>query len=116
MKALQTRTRRFAIDTFRFCGRLPGTSETRVIRGQLLRCASSVGANYRAACRARSRSEFVAKLGLVEEEADECQYWLELLRDLNLGPSDGREALHREAGEIVRIIVTSIKTARRSEQ
>jgi four helix bundle protein len=80
-----------------------------------MRSASSVGANYRAACHARSRAEFVAKLGIVEEESDESKYWLEILDDLDEGQyaSEIRE-LHREADELTRIMISSIRTSKRN--
>jgi len=85
-----------------------------VIGVQLLRAGTSVGANYRAACRARSRKEFIAKMGIVEEEADESQFWLELL--LERGPVDPQRAspLREEAGRIVAMTVASIRTARQA--
>lgn len=83
-----------------------------VIGKQLLRSATSVGANYRAACRARSTKEFIAKLGVVEEEADESEYWLELLMDGEIVKREVLADLHNEASEIVAMVVASIKTAR----
>lgn len=77
-----------------------------------MRSATSVGANYRAACRARSRADFVAKLALVEEEADESLYWLELLKELNVPAGEDIVRLMSEAGELVSIVVASKKTAR----
>ena len=77
-----------------------------------MRSATSVGANYRAACRARSRADFVAKLALVEEEADESLYWLELLKELNVPAGEDVVRLMSEAGELVSIVVASKKTAR----
>ncbi len=79
---------------------------------QLLRSATSVGANYRAACRARSTAEFVAKMGIVEEEADECIYWMEIIGETNLVSKDRLADLVREANELLAITVSSIKTAR----
>ncbi len=114
-QAFSDRTRLFAVATLRFAGALPASDAYRIVGRQLMRAATSVGANYRAACRARSRNEFVAKLGIVEEEADEARYWLDVLRDLD----DERridhatlDALHREAGELLAMVVASIKTAR----
>ncbi len=78
---LKRRTKRFALGIIRLGGSLPRTEAARIIGGQMLRSATSVGANYRAACRARSRAEFTAKLGVVEEEADETLYWLESLEE-----------------------------------
>jgi four helix bundle protein len=76
---LEERTKQFALQIIKFVERLPKTNTTRVIGGQLLKSGTSVGANYRASCRARSTADFIAKMGIVEEEADECLYWLELL-------------------------------------
>ncbi len=80
---LKGRTKRFALQVMRLVGSLPKTVEGRVIANQLLRSATSVGANYRAACKGRSKSEFIAKLGVVEEEADESAYWMELIIEGN---------------------------------
>jgi four helix bundle protein len=85
-----------------------------VIGTQLLRAGTSVGANYRAACRARSRKEFIAKMGIVEEEADESQFWLELLLERGLLDAQRVSSLHQEAGQIVAMTVSSIRTARRT--
>ncbi|MGZ3380501.1 MAG: four helix bundle protein [Isosphaeraceae bacterium] len=91
---------------------LPRTSTGNVIGRQLLRCGTSVGANYRAACRARSSAEFCSKMGIVEEEADESIYWMELLVDANLVAPELMANLINEANELVAIVVASIKTAR----
>ena len=91
---------------------LPRTAVAKVIGGQLLRCGTSVGANYRAACRAKSTADFVAKMGTVEEEADESLYWMELLIDAGLVPAEQLTALMKEGDEILAIVVTSIRTAR----
>ena len=95
-------------------GALPGTVVGRVVGGQLVRAGTSVGANYRAACRARSPSEFIAKLGIVEEEADECGYWLELIMDGALMPQSKIRLLLQEANELTAIMAASIKTTRRN--
>lgn len=78
----------------------------------MLRSATSVGANYRAACRARSKRDFVAKMGIVEEEADETMYWIQLLIDAELIKPERVAGLLRESNEILSIVVSSIKTAR----
>ena len=109
---LKARTKRFALDTLRYCAVLPRRPECTVVARQLMRSATSVGANYRAACRARSRADFVAKLALVEEEADECLYWFELLRDLGVSKCEQIDCLMHEANELVSIVVASRKTAR----
>jgi four helix bundle protein len=87
-----------------------------MIANQLMRCGASVGANYRAACRARSPAEFRAKLGIVEEEADEAVYWMELLADTELIPRKRLSELFAEANEITAMVVASIRTSRKNEQ
>ena len=82
--------------------------------GQLLRAGTSVGANYRAACRARSKAEFVSKMSIVEEECDESAYWMEILVDLQLVEEKRIADLRAEADEILSMTVASIKTARLS--
>jgi four helix bundle protein len=109
---LKARTKSFALRIIKVVDALPNTRSANVIGNQLLRRGTSVGANYRAACRARSKVEFVAKLGIVEEEADECDYWLDLLVDSGLMPGKQLSELRKEAGELVAITVASIKTAR----
>ena len=110
---LKRRTKLLALDTIRFCSKLSGGTEYEIIKRQLIRAASSVGANYRAACRARSRREFIAKIGVVAEEGDEVNYWLELLTELSGNNHSEVKALQQEASEIVGITVASINTARR---
>jgi len=89
---------------------LPNTAVGRIIGNQLIRAGTSVGANYRAACRARSKAEFAAKLGIVEEEADESAYWMELIAEGGLLGEDSVRALISEADEIVAIMVASRKS------
>jgi len=89
--------------------------ETQIIARQLMRAATSVGANYRAACRARSRADFIAKMSIVEEEADESLYWLDLLGELSPKTDEALRVLKQEAGELVAIAVTSKKTAKSRE-
>jgi four helix bundle protein len=114
MNDLAERTKRFAINVIRFCENIPSTTAHRVIVKQLIRSASSVGANYRATQRARSKIDFIAKLGIVEEEADESLYWLELLEALGMNGNDGLERLKNEADQLVSIIVSSKKKLRPS--
>jgi four helix bundle protein len=109
---LKTRTKMFAIDVIRLVESLPKTVTAHILGKQLLRAATSVGANYRAACRARSFAEFIAKMGIVEEEADECMYWMELLSEAGVIPQDKIDLLNNEAGELLAITVSSIKTAK----
>src|SRR5436190_6540226 len=106
------RTKQFALRILRLVSTLPNTMPGRHIGSQLLRAGTSVGANYRAACRARSRAEFCAKLGIVEEEADETVYWLELLVEVGIVRAELLAGLIREANELVAIIVASIRTSR----
>jgi four helix bundle protein len=106
------RTKAFALRIIRLAESLPDTPTARMIRSQMLRCGSSVGANYRAACRAKSKPDFISKMGIVEEEADETVYWMELLIDANIVKPSRIEKLLEEANEIVSIVVTSINTAR----
>ena len=110
---LKERTKSFALRIIKVVDALPNTRSANVIGNQLLRSGTSVGSNYRAACRARSTAEFVAKLGIVEEEADECGYWLELLIDSGLMSKVQLGDLIKEADEMVAITVVSIKTARK---
>jgi four helix bundle protein len=109
---LKDRTKKFAIDVIRHCSTLPQKQEFWVISKQLMRSASSVGANYRSACRAKSKADFIAKLSIVEEEADESMYWMELLEAL--ADENNRELLRLkdEANQLVSIIAASKKTAR----
>jgi len=109
---MKARTRAFALRIVRLAESLPNTPTANVIRNQMLRCGLSVGANYRAACRARSKADFIAKLGIVEEECDETMYWLELLIDASIVRRDRVAALFKEADEILSITVSSLKTAR----
>ncbi|OLA95747.1 MAG: four helix bundle protein [Verrucomicrobia bacterium 13_2_20CM_55_10] len=114
-RELQDRTRRFALRVLKLVDVLPSTAAGRAISNQLVRSATSVGANYRAACRARSRAEFVAKLGTVLEEADESLYWLELIRDAKLVSEHRISLLLREADELTAIVVTGRKSATKKQ-
>jgi len=111
--AFKSRTRAFAIGVVRVVRKLPPTLVCRAIGAQLIKSGASTAANYRAACRGRSRAEFVAKLGIVEEEADESAFWLDLLvasgEDV---PVPILRDLEHEAQEIVAMVVSSIRTAR----
>lgn len=109
---LKRRTKDFALRCLRLAGSLPKTVVGRTIAGQLAASGTSVGANYRAACRARSRAEFVAKLGTVEEEADESAFWMELIVEGGMKSRRLVEPLRAEAEELVRIFVASIRSAR----
>jgi four helix bundle protein len=108
---LKLRTKQFALRVITLVAALPKTIESRAIAKQLLRCGTSVAANYCAAWRARSRSEFVAKMGVVLEEADETQLWLELIMESKLLSIERVEPLLEEANELVAIFVASRKSA-----
>ena len=109
---LKQRTKSFALRIMGLVECLPVGKTAEVIGRQLLRSGTSVGANYRAACRAKSVADFIAKMGIVEEEADECIYWMELLVEAKILPLTRLQPLMAEADELVAITVSSIKTAR----
>jgi four helix bundle protein len=108
--ALKIRTKEFVLSSVKLFQSLPKTDEARILGKQFLRSSSSVGANYRAACRARSKAEFYAKLSITIEEADETQFWLEILTESGIVKNDIND-LMREAGEIVAILTKARKTA-----
>jgi four helix bundle protein len=112
---LQSRTKRFALRILVLIDRLPNTIGGRVLANQLARSATSVGANYRAACRARSRAEFASKLGIVAEEADESLYWLELIRDGNFMAEKNVGSLLAEADELTAIFTAGRRSASRPQ-
>ena len=114
--ALQKRIHDFFMRVIALCGRLPNNAAARSISDQLLDSAGSTDSNYRAACRGRSRREFIAKIGVAAEEADESLGWLESLRDSNLASGDELAALIKEADELTAILVSSHKTAEENEQ
>ena len=109
---LKKRTKQFGLRVIKLVEALPKTTTARTIGHQLLRSGMSVGANYRAACRGRSKAEFIAKAGISLEEADECFYWMELLLEAEIIPAERLKELMKEADELVAIFTTSIKTAR----
>jgi four helix bundle protein len=111
---LKARTKRFALDVIKLVETLPPGKTCDVIGRQLLRSGTSVGANYRAACRAKSPADFVYKMGIVEEEADESGYWMELLIDSGKIKSSQPAALIKESSELVAISIASIQTARKN--
>ena len=109
---LRDRTKRFALRIIRLSQALPRNRETNVIGGQVLRSGTAVAANYRAVGRARSKAEFVAKMGVVVEEADETVFWLEMLSDAGLVESSRLAPLQKEANELLAIFSASKRTAR----
>ena len=111
-QALKERTKRFGLRIMKLVDALPKTTSGRAIGNQLVRSGTSVGANYRAACRGRSKAEFIAKIGVVAEEADESAFWLELLMDANILKTDLVSPLHQEAEELTAIFTASGRTAK----
>jgi four helix bundle protein len=111
-KDLADRTHKFSISVIKFSGELPDTEPIRIIVRQLLRSATSVGANYRAARRSKSTRDFINKLKIVEEECDESLYWLEVLHQTMPQESENISSLIKEANELVSIFVTAINTAK----
>jgi four helix bundle protein len=108
---LKLRTKQFALRVLKLIAALPKTIEGRAIANQLARSGTSVAPTYRAACRARSKTEFVAKMGVVLEESDETQLWLELIIESRLLSSKGVEPLLKKASELVAIFVALRKSA-----
>ena len=113
---LKDRTKAFALRIIKVTEALPQTRTADVIGRQLLRCGTSVGANYRAARRAKSPADFIHKMSIVEEESDESSYWLELLVDAGLVPLAKLGGLMKESDEITAIVVASINTAKRTRK
>jgi len=107
--AFKKRTKQFVIDNIKLFQSLPKSEEARIIGRQLLRSSSSVGANYRAACRARSKAEFHAKLSIVVEEADESLFWMEILIDAEIISAQQIEPLMKEATEILKVVASARK-------
>ncbi|MFN0141038.1 MAG: four helix bundle protein [Pyrinomonadaceae bacterium] len=113
---LKDRSKQFALRILTLVDTLPNTLVARTIGGQLVRSGTSVAANYRAACRGRSTAEFIAKMGIVEEETDESAFWIELLIDHGVIKKERVGELLDEADQLTAIWVTSIKTARRGKR
>ena len=114
----KARTKEFALRVLKLVDALPRKGSAQVLARQLARSATSVGANYRAACRARSTAEFIAKLGIAEEEADESELWLELIAEHGLFPGPRLQSLHDEAAALTRMIAASrltVQTNRKSK-
>jgi four helix bundle protein len=110
---LRDRTKKFALRTVKMFSSLPKSTPAQVLGKQALRSGTSVAANFREASRARSNAEFISKLGVVEQELDETLLWLELLVESDLVPETKMSALHQEAEELLKIIISSIRTAKR---
>ncbi|MBI1807441.1 MAG: four helix bundle protein [Ignavibacteria bacterium] len=111
---LKNKTKKVALRVIRLTATLPNSREAEVIGRQLLRSGTSVGANYRSACKARSKADFISKIGIVEEEADESLYWMELLMDSQIVKSEQMIPLHAEMKELTAIFTASGRTAKRN--
>ena len=112
-KKMQARTMVFAVNVVKFFAKLPRTDEARVPGKQFLKAGTSVGANYRAVCRAKSEADFISKMGTVVEEADESVFWLELMENAAICGGSSAQPLKTEANELLRIFSTSLNTAKR---
>ena len=113
---LKLRTQQFALKVIKFCEALPKDETSKTLGRQLLRSGCSVGANYRACCRAKSKADFISKMGTVLEEADESAYWTELLQNAGKVQKGCDDPLLHEANELVAIAISSINTARRNSE
>lgn len=111
---LEHRTKKFAHSCVKLALKLPNTYLGNHIKGQLIRCSTSVAANYRAACLAQSKGSFVSKISIVIEESDECEFWLEFINDEKLLPTLEVDLLKTEAHELASIFITSRRTAQRN--
>src|SRR6266705_4682726 len=105
-KDLEARTKRFALSVIRFSSRLPRSREADVLARQLIRSATSIGANYREANRGVSRADFANKIGTVQKEAAETQYWIELLMESGIANAESVENLHKESTELLAIFTS----------
>ena len=112
---LQKRTKKFAIETIIFLRSLPKDDEGKILKGQLIRSATSVGANYRAACRGKSTADFVNKITIIEEEADECCYWFEIIEELGIGDKSKCIKLLKESKELTAIFTATARTTKENK-
>jgi four helix bundle protein len=113
-RQMKERTKDFAKKIILLCRKLPSNREGRLIGNQMFRAGTSVAANYRAACRGRSKAEFVSKLAIVEEETDETMFWLELIKEMNITNEPLVDDLLKESDELVAIFVSSIRTTNKN--
>ena len=111
-KVFKARTKKLAVAIIKLADKLPRSLAGDVINRQVIRSGTSIGANYRAACRAKSTADMINKMKIVEEESDETQYWLEILVEAGLVPQDQIADVYKETGEILAMTVASIKTLR----
>lgn len=113
---MKKRTKEFAKNIIRLCRRLPDNRDGRLIGNEIFRSGTSVAANCRAACKARSKAESVSKLSIAKEEADKTLFWLELTKEMEIVENTLLDSLMKENHEIIAIIVSSIKTSRKRKQ
>jgi four helix bundle protein len=113
---LKSRTKKFALRVIKLVNALPKTQVGKVIGNQLLRAGTSVGANYRAVCLARSQADFVSKLGIVLEETDESSYWMELILEAALLKPERMKDIMQEAKELTKIFMASLKTSKQNRK
>ncbi|MFD0751559.1 four helix bundle protein [Mucilaginibacter calamicampi] len=113
---LKRRSQKFAVDIIRFTGNLPNSRELNVLCNQVIRSATSVGANYRAACKGKSTADFINKIVICEEEADECIYWLDLMIEADLVRPTVMAQLRNEANELTAIFTAIGKTAKENQK
>lgn len=107
-------TKKLGIEVIKFTTTLPRTIPSKIVSNQIIRSATSVGANYRAVCRSRSKADFIAKLGLVEEETDETLYWLEILHETNIVSRSSIKNIYSLAKQILAMTIASLKTAKKN--
>ena len=112
---MKRRTKEFAKAIILLCRKLPNNREGRLIGDQIFRSGTSIAANYRSACRARSKAEFISRLSIVEEEADETLFWLEVINELEIFQYPKLDLLMKENNEIISIVVASINTAKKNK-
>ena len=112
---MKRRTKEFAKEIIRLCRELPTNREGRLIGDQIFRSGTSIAANYRSACRARSKAEFISKLSIVEEEADETLFWLEVIKEMKIFQYEKLDTLMKENDEILSIVIASIRTAKKNK-
>ncbi len=110
---LKERMKRFGLAVIRLAGKLPAGRVGQIIETQMVKSGTSAGTNYRAACRARSRADFISKMGIVEEELDETLYWLEISSEAGFLPQADVDDVMREGKELLAIAVSSIRTAKK---
>jgi len=115
-KELKPRTRNFAVEILNFVDELPNRRSANIIGNQLGTSASSIASNYKAACRARSHAEFISKIGIVEEEADESVFWLDIIPDTKNSTTQIITPLLNEARELTAIFTAASKTAKQNKQ